>query len=79
MRIGRCRTRNRGSTLVVAPPEHAAGPRCHGGAVLLTLADLGAPKVLAQVAAMARVSWTRSQWQTEQQPAGDGRALLPFV
>ena len=25
------------------------------------------------------VSWPRSPWQTKQSPAGDGRALLPFV
>ena len=54
--------------------------RSHRGTVLLTLADLERAEGPCLGGCDARaVSWTRAQSQTKQQPAGDGRALLPFV
>ena len=82
MRISRCRTRGNGDEAGRGAAEACSGrarseeedglqrasmDASSRGAVLLMLPDLAAPKVPAQVAAMARaVSWTRSQWQMKQ-------------
>jgi hypothetical protein len=60
--------------------QRALMDRSHRGAVLLTLADLERTEGPCLGGCDARaVSWTRSQSQTKQQRAGDGRALLLFV
>jgi hypothetical protein len=93
MRISRCRTRENGDEAGGGAAkarsgrawreggrtERASMDPLHAGAVLLMLADLGAPKVLASLAAMARAVVDTLAIADEGVGSGGGRGLLPFV
>src|SRR5215218_9702469 len=93
MRISRCRTRGNGDEAgcgAKARSGRACGEKedglkrastdpLHAGAVLLMLADLGAPKVLASMATMARAVVDPLAIADEGVASGRRPGLLPFV